>query len=244
MTVDGTLSGAIVLDRRSDGALEAMPTVVTATLEPDGFPLSRTLGDSGDVECECDRVVTSVDTVRALMWLYTPEAVAVEELLDADPSVGEYVLMTEVADGVLYRQEWVRDIAFLQHVMRDAKATVLDAYGTGQGWRLCLTYPNHEGVRSTRAFAESRDLTFQVTNVRSIPDGPLDRFGLTTQQYEALYEAWRLGYFDVPRSVDLQRVAAELGISQQAASERLRRGHETLVREFLGTAVREYVHRS
>lgn len=221
-----------------------MPTVVTATLELDGFPMSRTLDGSTGVECECDRVVLSGDTVRALTWLYAPDTVALEALLDADPSVGEYVRMTEVAGGTLYRQEWVRDIAFVQHVMRDAKATILDGYGTRRSWQLCLTFPDHDGVRATRTFAESRDVSFDVTNVRAIPDGPLDRFGLTTRQYEALYEAWRLGYFDVPRSVALQDVAAELGISQQAASERLRRGHETLVREFLGTAVREYVHRT
>lgn len=219
-----------------------MPTVVTATLELAGFPMSRTLADASGVECECDRVVLSGDTVRALTWLYAPDTVALEGVLDDDPSVGEYVRMTDIAGGVLYRQEWVRDLTFVRFLMREAKATILDGYGTPQGWRLCLTFPDHDGVRETRAFVESRDLSFSVTNVRTIRDDPLDRFGLTVEQYEALFEAWRLGYFDVPRSVDLAAIADELGISQQAASERLRRGHETLVREFLGTAVRKYVH--
>jgi predicted DNA binding protein len=59
------------------------------------------------------------------------------------------------------------------------------------------------------------------------------RATLTDEQREVLQVAHDLGYFDVPRSATLADVAAELGISSQAASERLRRGHRQLIAQHL-----------
>ncbi|MUV89266.1 hypothetical protein GJ629_04600 [Halapricum sp. CBA1109] len=45
--------------------------------------------------------------------------------------------------------------------------------------------------------------------------------------------AVRRGYFTIPREVTLSELAAELDLSSQAASERLRRGIRTLVQTVL-----------
>jgi predicted DNA binding protein len=60
---------------------------------------------------------------------------------------------------------------------------------------------------------------------------PSDRFGLTDEQYEAM--ACETGSVDVPRATDLDELAAELDISHQAFSERLRWGTEMLIEEAL-----------
>lgn len=219
-----------------------MPTVVVGRLDPAGFPLSRTLDAFADVEFEVERVVLNGDTLTALVWAYAPDHAALEAALEDDPSVGDHVRMADLDSAGLYRMEWVRDLSFLQFVLREAKATILDGFGTRRRWRLCLAYPDHEGIKETDTFCQSRDLEFDVSQVQTVPDGPIDRYGLSAEQYEALSTAWRLGYFDVPRKVDLQDVADEIGISHQAASERLRRGHETVIRELLGMTAREQVH--
>lgn len=54
-------------------------------------------------------------------------------------------------------------------------------------------------------------------------------FGLTAERYEVLTAAAERGYFDVPRRLTMTELAEELDISQQALSERLRRGHGTLI---------------
>ncbi len=54
-------------------------------------------------------------------------------------------------------------------------------------------------------------------------------FDLTEGQYEAIRAAHRAGYYDVPRSTKLKELAAELGVSHQSLSQRLRRAHESLV---------------
>lgn len=55
-------------------------------------------------------------------------------------------------------------------------------------------------------------------------------------QYTALTQACQHGYFKIPRELDLDDLAAMMNISHQALSERLRRGHETLIKTtLLGT---------
>ncbi len=45
----------------------------------------------------------------------------------------------------------------------------------------------------------------------------------------SLIKAKEMGYYDVPRGISLSELADELGVSHQALSERLRRGHGRLI---------------
>lgn len=65
------------------------------------------------------------------------------------------------------------------------------------------------------------------------PDVDLS-YGVTGPQREALVLAVERGYYDVPRRCTTAELAATLGISDQAVSERLRRGTATLVERTLG----------
>jgi len=58
-------------------------------------------------------------------------------------------------------------------------------------------------------------------------------FGLTPEQRETLLMAVEKGYFSVPRETKLAEIAEVVGITQQAASERVRRGAETVLRKSL-----------
>ena len=49
------------------------------------------------------------------------------------------------------------------------------------------------------------------------------------------------GYFSVPRGTTLEEIAEEAGITRQAASERVRRGAETVLRKSLiGLLARDF----
>jgi hypothetical protein len=56
-----------------------------------------------------------------------------------------------------------------------------------------------------------------------------DPIGLTPARRETLLTALEVGYFAVPRETTLVELAAELGISDQAVSERLRRAQAKLL---------------
>lgn len=55
--------------------------------------------------------------------------------------------------------------------------------------------------------------------------------GLTDHQQEALRIAYERGHYSVPRKVSIEEIAAELGISSSAASERLRRAQSQLIEQ-------------
>lgn len=61
---------------------------------------------------------------------------------------------------------------------------------------------------------------------------------MTDAQREALLAALTGGYFDVPRQTTIGALAATVGISPNAFSERLRRGTSNLVRSALANGHR------
>lgn len=63
--------------------------------------------------------------------------------------------------------------------------------------------------------------TVSVTSVRTHDDTDLSTPLLTDKQREAFDKAISLGYYDRPKNASLGDIAAELGISRSAASQRL-----------------------
>jgi predicted HTH transcriptional regulator len=76
-------------------------------------------------------------------------------------------------------------------------------------------------------------IDFDVKNIHELSGQQCKRFGLTDSQQTALRLAAARGYYSVPRDVTAEDLAAELGITHQALSERLRRGHGSLVDHLL-----------
>ena len=65
-------------------------------------------------------------------------------------------------------------------------------------------------------------------------DGVDARWDLTPAQAEAMEIALEMGYFEVPKAVTAEAVAAELDLSKSALLERLRRGQAALLRQVFG----------
>ncbi|MFC7157751.1 helix-turn-helix domain-containing protein [Halomarina halobia] len=76
-------------------------------------------------------------------------------------------------------------------------------------------------------------MSFDIDAIRELDGEPVGRYGLTEEQYEALTEAAKQGYFEVPRDIQLGKLADELSISHQALSERIRRAMLALVGDTL-----------
>jgi predicted DNA binding protein len=98
---------------------------------------------------------------------------------------------------------------------------------------LRVLYPRRSLFSKTHDFCAEHNLAFEVSSIRELDEDPAGRYGLTSAQYEILAEASDRGYFEVPREVDLAELADALGITHQAASERLRRATDALVEDVL-----------
>ncbi|MFC4359597.1 helix-turn-helix domain-containing protein [Halobium salinum] len=212
-----------------------MSTIAEVELAADEFALAETLRAHPDTEFEVVRMAAhDQDHIMPYVRVSGDAISGVEDSLNADPSVDQLRLLDDLEDEQLYRMHWVADIQTVLHMVLDEEATVVEMHGHGDRWFLRVLFPDREALSATHDFCTENDLTFTIRNIHDL-QGSVGRgeFGLTREQYEALVRAAERGYFDVPRGVTMGELAEELGVSQQALSERLRRGHKSLINSAL-----------
>lgn len=101
-------------------------------------------------------------------------------------------------------------------------------------FELRMRFPDRDAVARFRDDCASLDIDLSVEAIYESDSGQLaGQFGLSQPQREALLLAVERGYFKVPRQASLADLADVLGVSSQAASERLRRGLDSLVEQTL-----------
>lgn len=120
-----------------------------------------------------------------------------------------------------YQLWWERDRG-LPSVLISTEAVVLEATGQDREWRLQMAFLADGDMSAFQAACDAHGVEMQVRRVSSGP--PLDASPLTPEQREAIETARDCGYFEVPRETTVEDIADRLGISDQAASQRLRRG--------------------
>lgn len=211
-----------------------MATVIRAEIPAEEFALHETFQSIPEVSFECERIVKGGDQiVMPLVWAYGFESDRLNEVLEDDPSVADASLLAEFENELLYRMEWIDQVRLVLQMMTNSQATVLSCYGDNETWILRVLFPTRDSLSHTHEFCNDHGLTFEVHYVREMDGEPAGRWGLTVEQYEALTTASERGYFQVPREIDLQDLANDIGVSHQALSERLRRGHDVLIQEAL-----------
>ena len=217
-----------------------MPTIVVANIPAEEFALRESLRAVPDLAVESQRVVEKdEDLVMPLIWVRGANGETVQTALSDDSSVSSASRIASYENESLYRMEWKRDVELAVQMITEDEATILDLYGTSDGWRLRSMFPDRDTLARTVEFCQNHGLGFDVRRVREMDVVPSGRWGLTDEQYEALRVAWDAGYFGVPRQADLGDVADRLEISHQALSERLRRGHTNLIKETIGVGAPE-----
>ncbi|MDS0220547.1 helix-turn-helix domain-containing protein [Haloarcula sp. S1AR25-5A] len=211
-----------------------MPTIVSGTVPASDLALNHSLEQLPELQFEIERIVTSGnDALMPMLWVRGSQREDIEQTLEADPTVDNVELLGDFEDEWLFRMEWVDHVDLIVQMLTNSEATILDAVGQGTTWKLRVLYPRRSLFSRTHDFCEEHNLAFDVSSIRELDEDPAGRYGLTSGQYEILAEASDRGYFKVPREVSLAELAEELGITHQAASERLRRATDALVEDVL-----------
>lgn len=170
------------------------------------------------------------------IWITTTDRTALEEAFAADESVAEFQLIADFETEYLYQLEWVDHIEHLIRILVTEKATVLAARGQEKTWHLRLLFADHDSVTRTHKYCQEHGIEFDIENIKEFNNQRSARFGLTETQQKALHLAADRGYYSVPRESTAEELAEALDVSHQALSERLRRGHGTLVDHLLDTS--------
>ncbi|WP_336363676.1 helix-turn-helix domain-containing protein [Halalkalicoccus salilacus] len=207
-----------------------MATIGEIYLPADEFALYHTLEALDTVQFEVERMVAHEQGhLMPYVWASGVDREELEDALEEDSSVAECELLAEPEEDYLYRMDWVESIETLVHILTEEEGTILVAESTERGWFLRILFPDRESLSTTYDFCRENGLSIDVQRIYNIDDGRQGRFGLSADQEDTIAAAYEHGYYSVPRGTSLTELAEELGVSHQALSERLRRGHQRLV---------------
>jgi len=205
-----------------------MTVIAEYRLQPDELALGRAVPEGVTVELE--RLVENSPSTVGYFWVDDDHDELEERLVD-DPVVREAEVTDDALEPGRHRGVcWLGGESPLRAVL-DSDGEVLEATGDADGWTLLASFPDLDRLSAFQAELAGHESDLVRMYDPQASDDP--DTGLTERQRETLATAYREGYFDIPRKVTLVDLAARLGVSDQAISERLRRGEAKLVRERL-----------
>ena len=161
---------------------------------------------------------------------------AFEAAMADDPRVADLSVLTGTDDLRVYalRLTVATDEAAYAALV-EAGGQILALEHDVDGVHARVRCPSREAYVALKEAWEARYGDFRTVGLYAERGG--DGRTLSPKQREALTVALDRGYFDVPRHVTLAAVGAELGVSDTAASQRIRRGCRELVRAAAPAAV-------
>ena len=151
---------------------------------------------------------------------------AFEAAMADDWTVDGYTRLASTADRSLYRIDIAPELR--ERLTYDTVLAVdgifISTVGDADGWHIRARFPDHDGLKTYHDACREAEFDFELERLYTTSDtdfSPSPR--LTDPQREVLEVALERGYFDIPKSATTEDIGAELDISGQAVSERLRR---------------------
>jgi predicted DNA binding protein len=199
---------------------------VIAELQIEGdFALSELLQELPDVRVQLERVVPAGDRTVPLIWIHTTDPESVEDDLREHQLIETITRLDTFEDRALYRIEWAEEPDSVFKAITSQQAALLDAVGVGESWTFDLRFPSHDSLSNFHAHCEAAGLPISINRIyRPSDSDSTARYGLTDVQYDTLLQALTHGYFNVPREIGTDELGGQFGISDQAVTERIRRG--------------------
>lgn len=208
-------------------------TIAEITVAAEDFELGQLVVDRPDRYVELERVVPLEQTALPFIWVSANSRDAIEAALADHPEIRSVTPLVDDDDRSLYSLEWSGAIDGFVGVLVETGGTILEGSGSAEQWEFRIRFPDHLSFSefSRRCTEDGIDVTLRSVSSPGVAQQETHR--LTPSQRETLLAAHELGFFEIPRAVTLSDLAAQFDISEQAVSQRLRRGTGNLIVESL-----------
>ncbi len=215
-----------------------MSVIAQLSVDGDDFGLGRALDVISGITIELESLVPMGERAVPFFWVHNSQRDVFIDTLYDEEYIGE-IREVDVLDGrTLYALEWVADTDEFFRGIQQQDAQVLGALGTPRRWEFELRFPSHDALSDFQRHCIGEGITLDVSRIYNpTPPESGPWFGLTPVQRETLLLAIEEGYYDIPRQCTTLELAEELGISDQAITERLRRAIVTLVSNTLQASI-------
>ncbi|WP_171006694.1 helix-turn-helix domain-containing protein [Halalkalirubrum salinum] len=208
-----------------------MGTIVDVLVSTGEFALTETFDCVPDAVFEPIRIVAH-EPRRAmpLLWAGASDLERLDDALRADETTRTVTQLSMGAEHALYRVTWCGRTQAVTETFVEANGTLLNAHGTADCWSFRVLFPDQSAVSSAYDVWRDRGFDPSIRHVNELAETlQYSGTGLSQCQHEVLTEAFRTGYYDIPRGITLGELATNFDVSHQALSERLRRGHRALL---------------
>jgi len=208
-----------------------MGVIATIEIGADDFALGSALADGPDLRIRLERVVPVDGRPVPYLWVDTTHLDAIESAFRDEADVASFSIVDTTDEEALLRVEWAHRVADFFELLCETDATVLEGVGNDGVWRLDLRFEREDELTAFHRRCTDRGIDVAVGAIHDADASarPGIDAELTATQRETLRLAYETGYFEVPRRINLVELAARLGVSDSAASQRLRRGTGTLL---------------
>ena len=211
-----------------------MSVILEFTIENDEFTLGRVLSGPPAMEIELERIVPTGNVVMPFLWVTGEAFDDFERKVIEHEYVHDILPLDRVEDSTLYRVDWHERQNDLIRGIAETDGTILEGRAD-ERWHFRIRFVDHDALSSFHNYCTDHEIRIHIvrtyTEIRRTES--VKQFGLTEEQREALVLGLRSGYFDTPSQVSLDELSGELDVSQQALSDRIRRGTKRVLTEAL-----------
>lgn len=209
-----------------------MPVLAEISIPRGEFVLGEVFDEHPQCSVEFERVVPFDNEGSLLFRVDGSDPADVESTLAKWPQADETTVVSEGSDSPLFEVELNGTSDYFIDTLTESDVHVFEARGGPETWELQLQFADHSDLVGFNE--QLTEAGIPVTLNRLSNPTASARSSLSSEQREAVSLAYRQGYFEVPRSCTIQDLADEVGISDSAFSQRLRRGVGICVQETLG----------
>lgn len=215
--------------------LSTMSIIAEYAVAPERLVLADAIEAVPEVTLKIERAyATDPDLPIVFMWASAERIDAFEAALEADTSVADVEQISEMDGDRLYRIQTADGTAIVTYPKWvEVGGERLEATYTDGWWHARTRYPDRDALSEYREYLQSNDVEFRLERLYDSDHPDAEGPSLSDEQRETLELAYEMGFFEVPRSTTTADLADELDLSNQAVSERLRRGHARLVEDLV-----------
>lgn len=206
-----------------------MNVIVDLAVPSQQFQLGRILEMVGDTSVVLETMVPLGELTVPFFRVHGG-ANGFEDSVSNQTAVTDIRVVSSHDDEILYALDWdIADDTFFEGLL-EAKATLLEAQGGADVWTFELRFPSHDSLAAFQKHCVMHTIPIEVRRLYNpTKPGAGPWYGLTPAQRTALTRAVKEGYYSIPRQINTKELANQFDITNQAMSERLRRGIRNLV---------------
>lgn len=206
--------------------------IADISIPAEDFVLGQLLENASEASIRLEQIVPLQSDIIPLFWVSDGDEMNIESTLQDHPQIKDVQSLTDTADEELFEVQWHPGSNGIIQALIETNAWLLEAEGTAEEWEFRVRFPTHDEITAFNKIVTENGIPVTLRQLYN-PTLPEEQSALSSKQRQAIEQAYRHGYFNVPRDSTTTDLADRMAISDSAYSQRLRRGLSTLVRETL-----------